>query len=124
MGLIRWLTHNVANTDGTTHSDLAPLELPLASEIALAGIRKTIGSMRRWRIESEGQGEAENTIHATRQTGMMKYVDDIHLRVEPTPSGVRIHARSESRVGKGDLGQNRRNILELFRTLRKQLGHS
>jgi uncharacterized protein (DUF1499 family) len=41
----------------------------------------------------------------------------VHLRLEPSANGTLVHGRSQSRIGKGDLGQNRRNLLRLFRAL-------
>jgi uncharacterized protein (DUF1499 family) len=45
-------------------------------------------------------------------------VDDIRLRFEPTSSDTRVQAESRSRVGVGNFGQNRRNILELRAALK------
>jgi len=122
MGLRRWFTNNIADTDGNTHSDLVPLELPVDPHQAIERIPVGIGTIRGWRTVSVDS--RTDVIQATRRTRVFGLVDDIVIRIEATGSGIRIHARSESRVGKGDLGQNRRNILELFRTLRKQMGRS
>jgi uncharacterized protein (DUF1499 family) len=45
-------------------------------------------------------------------------VDDVRLTLTPGTDGTVVHAESRSRVGLGDLGQNRRNILELWRAIR------
>ena len=39
------------------------------------------------------------------------------VRIVPNGDGCRLHARSQSRVGRGDFGQNRRNLRELFAAL-------
>jgi uncharacterized protein (DUF1499 family) len=49
---------------------------------------------------------------------MWRFVDDIFVRLEPFAGGTRVHARSRAGLGVGDLGQNRRNLLELLRALR------
>jgi len=54
-------------------------------------------------------------IHATRQTRLFRFVDDVQIQV--TKKGERevtVNLRSASRVGKGDLGQNARNIREFL----------
>lgn len=60
--------------------------------------------------------------HLVRTTSLMRYRDDIWLIAAPLAeddavSGgnekLRLHVESRSRVGKGDLGQNPRNIREL-----------
>ena len=110
MGLLRSLTRNWADTDEGVHADVRPVELRLNAGEALKEIAAIIGKMPRWRVENV----SETTISATRSTRLARFVDDISLRVEPTPEGCRLHARSKSRAGKGDFGQNRRNLLELF----------
>jgi uncharacterized protein (DUF1499 family) len=114
MGLLRWLTRNWADTDEVVHADIRPLELRLPVEEARSEIAAIVGQMPRWRVENIGV----ETLMVIRSTRLLHMTDDISLRLEPTPEGCRIHARSQSRVGKGDLGQNRRNLLELFAALR------
>lgn len=122
MGLKRWFNHNIANTDGSTHPDLKPFKLPVDQREALEKIPSVLAMIRGWKVESIDP--ESGVIRATRRTRGFRFIDDIVLSIEGTRMGSRIHARSDSRVGKGDLGQNRRNILELFRTLRKQMGRS
>ncbi len=114
MGVLRWLTRNWADTDEGVHADIHPLELRLPCAEARSEIAAIVGKMPRWRIENVGA----ETLTVTRTTRLLQMIDDISLRLEPTPDGCRLHARSQSRMGKGDLGQNRRNVLELFAALR------
>jgi uncharacterized protein (DUF1499 family) len=114
MGVFRWLTKNWADTTGPTHADLAPVVVPLAVEQAAELVRKAAGTLPRWRVESESPGE----LKLTRRTGLFKFVDDVTVTLKPAGPGTMIHAASKSRVGKGDLGQNRRNILELWAAVR------
>jgi uncharacterized protein (DUF1499 family) len=60
---------------------------------------------------------AAGTLSATHATILWRFVDDIHLRFEPHGSGSRIVGESRSRIGKGDLGQNARNLRALRRLL-------
>jgi uncharacterized protein (DUF1499 family) len=114
MGLLLWLTRNWADTDAA-ESQLAPLELPLPPAEALLRVEAVIPKIALWKIVTAVP--ETGTIAATRTTRLWRFVDDITLRVEATPTGSRLHARSQSRVGKGDLGQNRRNLGELFAAL-------
>jgi uncharacterized protein (DUF1499 family) len=116
MGLFRWLTRNWASTQGPTHSDLAPLVLPLPPAEAIERVKAAVAErLPHWTI---GAPTAENELHLTRQTLIMKFVDDIRLRFLPAGPGCLIHAESKCRVGIGDFGQNRRNILELWDVIR------
>lgn len=114
MGLFRWFTTNWASTDGPSHPDLAPLVLPLAPDAAVERVKAGVDSLRRWRAESAGVAE----LKLTRRTGVFRFVDDITLTFRPAGPGTLVHATSRSRLGKGDLGQNRRNILELWDAIR------
>lgn len=63
-------------------------------------------------------GARAATLHLVRKTGLMGYRDDIWLVLEATEAGgTRVHADSRSRLGKGDLGQNPRNLRELLAAL-------
>ncbi len=115
MGLLRWFTKNWANTQEPTHPDLAPLVVPLSLEQAAELVKKAVGTLSRWRVESESPGE----LQITRRTRLWRFVDDITVTLKPAGPGTMIHAASKSRLGKGDLGQNRRNILELWGAIRR-----
>jgi uncharacterized protein (DUF1499 family) len=110
MGLVRWFTRNSANTRDPSHPDLRPLDLPQPAADAVAAVEKLVAGLRGWRVAGRGAGE----LHLTRRTRVFRFVDDVRLTFEPTPAGCRVHAESRSRVGTGDLGQNRRNVRELW----------
>jgi uncharacterized protein (DUF1499 family) len=113
--ILHWFTRNWADTDEPDDPALAPLELLLSPTEALPLIQEVIAGLPRWRVEHV---DAEGlTVTATRRTALWGFIDDVTLRLEAAPDGTRVHARSKSRVGAADLGQNRRNILELFRAL-------
>ncbi|MBL8799887.1 MAG: DUF1499 domain-containing protein [Planctomycetia bacterium] len=117
MHWLRWFTRNWADTSEDGDAALVPpiLSLPLAE--ALVHIEEAIGRLRRWRVEKVDSDKL--TIHACRQTRLLRFVDDILIRLEPTAQGTRVHLRSQSRVGVGDFGQNRRNLQELLQALAK-----
>jgi uncharacterized protein (DUF1499 family) len=116
IAVLRWLTHNVADTRRPTHADLAPLTIPLPPAEAGAAIARVVPErLARWAVVSTAPAE----VKLTRTTRLFRFVDDIRLTLEPAPGGTtRVHAESKSRLGVGDLGQNRRNILELWKALR------
>jgi uncharacterized protein (DUF1499 family) len=117
MSWILWFTRNWADTDEETGDPvLAPVDLPFAPGEALARVEAVIGQLPFWQV---GRIDATlGVVCATRRTSLFGFIDDITVRVEATPTGSRIHARSQARVGVGDLGQNRRNLLELLARLR------
>lgn len=81
-------------------------------DAALAAVRDldglTIG--RAEEIERDGLG-----LHAPFK--VFVFTDDLDLRVERHGDGAVLHVRSASRVGKSDLGTNRRRVNALFDAL-------
>lgn len=113
--MLAWITRNWADTDEGNDSGLAPVDVLLSPPEVLARIEAVIAQLPLWKVEKiDGVG----TVHATRTTRLFRFVDDITIRLEPIPTGTLIHARSKSRVGIGDFGQNRRNLLEFLGPLR------
>lgn len=112
MNILRWLTRNWAETGDPDDPAMRPIDLALPPDQALSIIETAIQRLPRWRIETVDR--AAGQLHATRRTRLWGFVDDIRVRVEATAAGSRVHVRSTSRVGKGDLGQNRRNLRELL----------
>ena len=121
MSLFRWFTQNVADTSVPTHADLEPLTLPGALAEVDVMIRNRVGAANNWSVEPDS---TDTLLHLTRTTGVLKFVDDVTLSLDESGGSVAVNARSQSRKGKGDLGQNRRNILELFSMLRGGRGES
>lgn len=115
MSILQLFTKNWADTDESGEPSLAPLELAIPPSDALTQVEAVVRALPRWRVETINS--QAGTLTATRTTRLLRFVDDVTIRLEPTATGTRLHARSQSRVGKGDLGQNRRNLRELFGTL-------
>jgi len=114
MGLLRWFTKNWADTSSPSHSDLYPLTLPVTPVAAVEIVKRAAGTMPHWRVESESADEMK----LTRRTRTIGFVDDVVVSIKPAGPSTILHAASRSRVGLGDLGQNRRNILELWAAIR------
>ena len=119
----RDLTTNVAATsDDAGDERLRTIESPLGpAELA----DKTIAAARelpRWKLvepSAKTTDESATVLHFVRTTGLMGFQDDIRVRIEPAAGGgSRLSAESRSRVGKGDLGQNPRNLRELLDKVR------
>jgi uncharacterized protein (DUF1499 family) len=118
----RDLTTNVAATSDdaddqrlrTIRSRLSPGEL---AEQTVAAAR----TLPRWELAGQSRDNAAVELQLVRTTGLMGYKDDIRVRIEPAEGGSRLSAESRSRVGKGDLGQNPRNLRELLGKLREVL---
>ncbi len=114
-----WATLSSEATD----PGLTALVVPLAPEAAVRGAAEVIPGLTRWAVV--GSDPAAGTLHATHTTRLWRFVDDVQLSFAPDPERpgwTRITGRSQSRVGKGDLGQNARNLRELRAALAGRLG--
>lgn len=119
MALLDALTKNQAELKANaSDDDLRPLPLSLAPVHAVTWAEGVIAGWPRWKIVATY--EDRGMIHATHTTRVLRFVDDIHIAFEPDSRGSRLVAQSKSRIGKGDLGQNARNLKALVRGLQKE----
>ncbi|WP_169975423.1 DUF1499 domain-containing protein [Tautonia rosea] len=119
MALLDGLTKNQAELrPGDSDDDLRPLALSLAPVHAVTWAQRIIAGWPRWKIEAVYEDRA--MIHATHTTRVFRFVDDVHIIFEPDSRGSLLMARSQSRIGKGDLGQNARNLRALVRGLQNE----
>ena len=97
------------------YPEIAPLlllNMPPAEAFALA---EMLVQRRGWTVAASVP--AEGRIEATAQTRMMRFQDDVVIRITPTDAGSRIDMRSVSRFGKSDLGVNAKRIREFLADL-------
>jgi uncharacterized protein (DUF1499 family) len=64
-----------------------------------------------------GTDKAAGLIEATATTPIMRFKDDVVIRVRLLANGTRLDMRSASRVGKSDFGVNARRIGDFLRRL-------
>lgn len=112
----RDLTTNVAETSSDALDlEMRPLKISASVERIADAAKSVADSNADWEFIETNFDQQSSKIEMVHVTRLMKYRDDVTLMVEPVGNGTAlIHFRSASRIGKGDLGQNPRNI----RTLR------
>ncbi|MEQ8849147.1 DUF1499 domain-containing protein [Botrimarina sp.] len=98
-----------------------------------AALERFVSERRAWRIADEKElpgdsplkEDASDAVAVWRlvhTTGLMRFRDDVWLVVLPADAGgVLLAGESRSRVGKGDLGQNPRNLDELLSGLAERI---
>jgi uncharacterized protein (DUF1499 family) len=102
-----------ATSPAASDPRLRPRLLSLAPEAAGDQVARAIGGIRGWRVV----GRRDGVVQATRTTRVFRLVDDISILLEAAAGGTAVSARSASRIGRSDLGQNRRNLGELWQAL-------
>lgn len=106
--LRRLVTHDVETGRSRAYPGLEPLDLGLppdrAFDLAVAAARE----MERWTIT--GLTPERGRLEAEARTLILRFVDDVTVRVESRDEGSRVRVRSTSRVGIYDFGTNARRI--------------
>lgn len=100
------------------NSARATRRYPADKNELLAAVRRAADRLPRWMLrDADDAGLA-----LVRSTRLFRFKDDIAVRVFQEEGGTRAEFESASRLGKGDLGQNPRNLQELLGALDRELG--
>lgn len=121
MSLLTALLHNVAETSPEAEDPrLRTRYYSLSRETVWTTVHQLAGLQQGWTLTQVDP--AEGLVQAEARTPLLKFVDDVTIRVRPA-SGQRISVDllSRSRVGKGDLGTNARRIGQFLSALDQAL---
>jgi len=117
--LKRWLTQNTADTRQPAGPAGRTYAAPFARVWDL--MRAESRTRRGWTLVHAD--EEIGILTVTCRSALFRFVDDLTVWVSLDENGLtRLEARSTSRVGRGDLGANRRRIEGLLRRLDRALG--
>jgi uncharacterized protein (DUF1499 family) len=89
------------------YPDIVPLLLPDPPERVFARIEAAARGMG-WHIVAAVP--AEGRLEATATTPLLRFKDDVVVRVVPALNGSRVDVRSVSRFGRGDMGANAKRV--------------
>ena len=118
----RDLSTNFAGTsDDGADELLRPVRTSHRRERVIELVKESAAALSQWALVDVQSSSDRTTLHFVRTTPLLRFKDDIQVTVADTASGATIHAESKSRVGRGDLGQNPRNLKELLGRLRTLL---
>lgn len=116
--LSTYLGQNVVELSADSEfPELRPREYPLPAQELCDLIPAALDDLRwRWQRDNDCSYSAVVT------TALLKFQDDVRVSVESLEddSRSRLHIRSQSRVGRGDLGANRRHVLDLIGKIERQ----
>lgn len=119
--LLRLRTNDVETGESEAYPDLRPLDLPLDPAAAWEAALAAAEAMPRWRILEASPAEREIRAEAT--TPVLRFTDDVWVRVEARPGGgSRVRARSASRIGVTDFGTNARRLRGYLERLARTTG--
>lgn len=93
------------------YADIPPFTVQGDGPATLARIKAVISDMPGARVMTS----ESDYLYAQFTTPLLQFVDDVEFWFDPAANV--IHVRSASRVGRGDLGENRRRVEEIRRRL-------
>ena len=118
-----WTTNHASLEATAENPNLRPLQLPGTQDEIAEKIQSWVKEQGHWKTNGMSIDELVVTLYLTRKT-TIGFTDDVTVELRPEKSNglsfVVVHAESQSRVGKGDLGQNPRNLIELVNGLRDE----
>lgn len=119
----RDLTTNVAATARDAADPLLrPLELQRSLPQAVELVEATATRLPRWQVMERRPLPDGVELRLVRTTRWLRFKDDVTVTIRDLGTVREVSAVSASRVGQGDLGQNPRNLKELFAALREAHG--
>lgn len=105
-----YLGTNVAETRADhAFTELRTPKLAMSMDAATIRVVAVMTSLGWHEVRAEG-----GVISAVVVSSLLGFKDDVAVRLESVEGGVLMHARSASRVGKGDFGANLRHLRDLF----------
>lgn len=118
----RDLTTNVAATDPHARdAGLHPILSAASLDDLVDVVRRSAQGLPRWELGELEQRRGRCTLRLRRTSALFRFVDDVTVVIEDQGDRRVISAESRSRLGKGDLGQNPRNLKALLGRVRELL---
>jgi uncharacterized protein (DUF1499 family) len=112
-----WPRINDVETGKTPeYPDLRIHDYGAPREVVVKRLQALVAGLPRWEVVGVGGGPAGAEIQAVHTT-LVGLKHDVTIRVRREGSRTRVSARSKSRTGPWDFGQNARNIRELLYAL-------
>lgn len=116
----RDFSSNTASTSDDPKSSLPAYRSDMpAAELANHTIAAA-GQLAGWHLAKLDEGKGVVTLRFIRSTRLFRFKDDITVHIATEDGGSILRAESKSRLGKGDLGQNPRNLRELLAAVKEK----
>ncbi len=88
-----------------------------SAEEAVAGVKMAARRIPSWRWVGDASDGDTTVVTFVRSGRLLRFTDDVAIRVESGGGRPRVSGRSEARLSIGDLGRNPRNLHLLFSEL-------
>ena len=118
----RWPRINDVETGRTPeYPDLAIQRFNAGEERVTRAARAAITALPGWELVGSGRGPGGAELQAVARTRVLRFQDDVTVRIRLRARVAEVSVRSRSRVGKADFGQNARNIRAFQAELERQM---
>lgn len=122
IALTTWPRLNDVETGRTPeYPDLTPRKYAAGEAQVVSAVKDAMARLPGWTLVGSGRGPGGSALTAVRTTRLLRFKDDVSVKVQRQSGTTRVSVRSRSRLGKLDFGQNARNIRELLAELDRQL---
>jgi len=110
-----WPRINDVETGRTPeYPDLQPRQYPASIGTVSKAVQDAIDDLPRWTAVGSGRGPEGAFVSAVHETLVFRFKDDVTVRIRREGGRTTLSARSHSRIGDWDFGQNARNLRELL----------
>jgi uncharacterized protein (DUF1499 family) len=115
-----WPLINVVETGRTPeYPDIAPRQYRASATDVFDAALHAVTRMPRWSLVRYSEDRGDIQVEA--RTLVLRFVDDIVIRIADHEPITTVNVRSASRIGRGDFGQNARNIRGFLKELDQQM---
>jgi len=120
---LAWPRLNVVETGRTPeYPDLQPREYAASEQRVTEALKAAAGRLSRFAFVGAGRGPGGSEVHYVASTPVLRFKDDVNVRIRREGAKTKVTVRSKSRMGTMDFGQNARNVRELLAALDREMG--
>ena len=118
-----WPRINTVETGRTPeYPDLQPREYGAGEQKVTEAVKAAAGRISRFTFVGAGRGPGGSEVHYVASTPVLRFKDDVNVRIRREGGQTKVTVRSKSRMGTMDFGQNARNVRELLAALDREMG--
>ena len=120
---LAWPRLNMVETGRTPeYPDLQPREYAASEQRVTEALKAAAGRLSRFAFVGAGRGPGGSEVHYVASTRVLRFKDDVNVRIRREGAKTKVTVRSKSRMGTMDFGQNARNVRELMAALDREMG--
>ena len=118
----RWPRINDVETGRTPeYPDLSVQRFTAGGERVTRAARAAVQALPGWELVGSGRGPGGAEVQAVARTRVLRFKDDVTVRIRRREGSTEVSVRSRSRKGQADFGQNARNIRAFQAELERQM---